>query len=206
MTYDAAREEMLPFIPLDARTVLEVGCATGRFGTALRDVRELAQLWGIDPTPGERGSYDRRIEGRYPDDLPSGQKFDCVVFNDVLEHMADPWTALAMTRSVLSDGGVVVASLPNVRNVVHVLRPLVLNGRWKYADTGILDRTHLRFFTRASIIEMFESQRFEVRSIAPINEKRAGKWAALNRMTRGVLTDFIAVQYAVVAQMPVAQK
>jgi len=91
---------------------------------------------------------------------------DCVIFSDVLEHTSDPWAVLRRWRSVLAPGGTLVVSLPNVAHK-SVLRPL-LRGRFDYADEGVLDRTHLRFFTRVTAIEMIEACGFEVITFARV--------------------------------------
>jgi len=199
--YDVDRTDMVRFIPSDARRILDVGCAGGRFAAEARNVLEDCEIWGIDPTPGiDPDPHDRRIHGIYPDALEQDTTFDCIVFNDVLEHMVDPWGVLLRTHAFLAPGGVVVASIPNVRNFVHVVRPLAINGRWRYADTGILDRTHLRFFTRASIVEMFEDARFDMITVEPIHPHDRGRWAALNRALGHRLDEVLALQYAVVAR------
>jgi 2-polyprenyl-3-methyl-5-hydroxy-6-metoxy-1,4-benzoquinol methylase len=196
------RVEMLQYVPADATSVLDVGCATGLFGDGLRRASTATRIVGIDVTPHpdeHPNPYDERITGAYPEAV-GAERFDCIVFNDVLEHLVDPWEALEVARDLLTADGVVVASIPNVRNVPYVLRPLLVNGRWRYADTGILDRTHLRFFTRSSIVEMFEQCGYTVEELEPINPTPNGRWAALNRYLRGRLDDFLAVQFAVVAR------
>src|SRR4029079_574396 len=158
--YTEDRSDMVRYVPTEVQRLLDVGCATGSFADALCRERIGVEVWGIDPIPLPPGHEDaslrRRIVGHFPEDLPAAERFDCVVFNDVLEHMVDPWGALAAAGDILGGPRVVVASIPNVRNAAAVIQPLVLRGRWDYSDYGILDHTHLRFFTRSTIIEMFE--------------------------------------------------
>jgi 2-polyprenyl-3-methyl-5-hydroxy-6-metoxy-1,4-benzoquinol methylase len=201
--YDNDRPEMLQYVPTDATSVLDVGCATGRFGVTLRAKRPGATLHGIDPTPPDPSVpavYDTRTTGLYPQDLPPGARYDCIVFNDVLEHMVDPWAALVHTRDRLTDRGCVVASIPNVRHLL-VLLPLVLKGRWDYADDGLLDRTHLRFFTERSIREMFASTGYDITRLEPARITKPTSVGRVNRMLGGIFTGFIAHQYAVVARV-----
>jgi hypothetical protein len=98
-------------------------------------------------------------EGELPEHWPTP---DCVIFADVLEHLVDPWTVLATWSTRLAARGTLVASIPNVlhRSVVRGM----LHGRWDYTDEGILDRTHLRFFTRETALELIESAGFRVQS------------------------------------------
>jgi SAM-dependent methyltransferase len=198
VVYDYRRGEMLRFLPPGLRSLLDVGCASGRFIGAVKERFPAADLWGIDPVAYDDGGGEfRRVVGRYPDDLPSGRQFDCIVFNDVLEHLVDPWEALRSTLPLLGPGGTVVASIPNIRNV-DILRALVLHGRWEYVEKGILDRTHLRFFTRSGIVDLFERSGWRVRSIDALNIKGRPRHA-VNRLTRGKLSGFLAEQFAVVA-------
>jgi 2-polyprenyl-3-methyl-5-hydroxy-6-metoxy-1,4-benzoquinol methylase len=91
-----------------------------------------------------------------------------VVFNDVLEHIVDPWASLRLARRHVAPGGVVVASIPNLLHQ-HNLQHLLLERDFKYEDNGIRDRTHLRFFTRRSMLRMFEESGWRVARIAGIN-------------------------------------
>jgi 2-polyprenyl-3-methyl-5-hydroxy-6-metoxy-1,4-benzoquinol methylase len=197
--YDEPRPEMVPYIPDAARQLLDVGCAQGHFAQALRERNPSAVLWGIDPEPhgdGRPNPYDTRLVGEFPAAIPPGIQFDCIVFNDVLEHMVDPWAALRSARTILELGGSLVASLPNVRHV-SVIRPLVLRGDWRYQDSGILDRNHLRFFTRSTISDLFETTGFRVMQLDPIRVATRGRLAVANKLTRGSFTEFLAQRFAV---------
>lgn len=169
----AERAEAIAFVPATARSVLDVGCGLGGFGAALRRARGDRTLWGVesDPEAAESAAehYDRVLTGTFPDILAgSAARFDCVVFNDVLEHMVDPWAALLRGVELLAAGGVVLASIPNVRYVRTVL-DLVLRGRWSYTDAGVLDRTHLRFFTKRTAVQLFTDAGLEVVRVKGIN-------------------------------------
>jgi len=189
----------VPFIPPAASTVLDVGCSRGLFGTTLQTARPELRLFGIepDPTTAEEAAahYEQVTCGFFPDDLPAGGTYDCIVFNDVLEHVVDPWTMLDRAKERLAPGGCVVASIPNVRHYI-VVRNLALRGRWDYADWGVLDRTHLRFFTRASIEELFESADMAIETLAPINPITVRRAAFLV----GPFRDMRYTQFAVVAR------
>lgn len=166
---DNERAAVIPFVPRIAQKVLDVGCWRGAFGRELKRQRPQVFVVGVEADPEAAAiaadRLDRVIAGEFPGDVdPSVGPFDCVVFNDVLEHLVDPWEALRVTRSLLAPDGVVVAVIPNVRHL-RAVAPLVLRGRWDYTDTGLLDRTHLRFFTRATMVELFESTGYDVESI-----------------------------------------
>jgi 2-polyprenyl-3-methyl-5-hydroxy-6-metoxy-1,4-benzoquinol methylase len=119
--------------------------------------------------------------------------FDAILCLDVLEHLVDPWTVVHGLARQLRPGGVLVASIPNVRNI-RVVAPLMLFGSWRYMDQGQLDRTHLRFFTRASAIELIASGQLDVDRVDAVIGPR-GRW--ISRLTFGTLRPFFEVQYLV---------
>lgn len=130
--------------------------------------------------------------------MPAGvPPFDVVFFNDVLEHMVDPWAALVTTQPLITPGGCVVASLPNVR-CYKVLDAFVRRGDFTYTDVGILDRTHLRFFTRSTMTDMFTSSGYEVMSCTPISVA-GSRWASLIARLPRMSRDTSAQQFFIVA-------
>jgi 2-polyprenyl-3-methyl-5-hydroxy-6-metoxy-1,4-benzoquinol methylase len=199
--YHWARREIVPYISASARRVLDVGAANGDFGTVLKEARPHVRLWGVEPVPGaiEPGVYEEIYAGEYPSVVPATSRFDVIVFNDVLEHMADPWAALRRTKALLADGWTVVASIPNVRNL-RTMTDLVLRGRWEYTEYGVLDRTHLRFFTPASMRDLFRSTGFEVLRQQAINLPVRGRRGWLRRAAFGRLDPVIAEQFVIVGR------
>lgn len=173
---DRPRRDMIPFVPAPARSVLDVGCGRGGFGAALKEARLEADrpvsVTGIEAdaeaAATARQRYDQVVTGLFPHDLPDGSAFDCIVFNDILEHLVDPWDALRRARDLIRPGGSVVASIPNMR-YWPVFWRLVARGEWRYASDGVLDRTHLRFFTAGSVREMFAGAGYTLRELKPIN-------------------------------------
>jgi 2-polyprenyl-3-methyl-5-hydroxy-6-metoxy-1,4-benzoquinol methylase len=154
---DTSQGRMLDLIG-GGKTVLDVGCATGYLARAL--VERGCQVSGVELVPEAaekaRPVLDRLVVGDLATlDLAAefGEaRFDCVVAGDVLEHLADPAPVLRSLVGLLAPGGSVVVSTPNVSH--GSLRLALLQGRWQYLDRGLLDRTHLRFFTRASLLEL----------------------------------------------------
>jgi 2-polyprenyl-3-methyl-5-hydroxy-6-metoxy-1,4-benzoquinol methylase len=210
--YANCRPEMLAYIPSRARQVLDVGCGTGEFGAAIKEVRQ-ATVWGVEPfaSAAEQAAtkIDKAIHGVFPPEepLPAG-RFDCIVFNDVLEHMLDPEQALRAARPLLARDGVIVASIPNIRHFPTAWR-LIVQGDWTYQDSGTLDKTHLRFFTRSSIERLFASAGYEVEIIEGINSYcavpsvkwrmwRLYRWA--NLLSLGHFSDLKYLQFAIVAR------
>lgn len=208
--YTSSRSEMLSFIPTGINRLLDVGCATGAFAETVRAAQPALEVWGIEADPVAirlaRPRMSSLVVGHFPDvskDLPVGY-FDCIVFNDVLEHMVEPALALAAAVELLAPGGCIVASIPNVRHVT-VLAQLIGRGEFRYTDWGIMDRTHLRFFTRRSILRMFAEGGWEVEKIQGINWTPWARFSTpaqlrLCKIVRGRLDEFYDQQYAVVAR------
>ncbi|MBM6404306.1 class I SAM-dependent methyltransferase [Phycicoccus sp. CSK15P-2] len=170
---DDDRAEVEPFLPAGVTRVLDAGCGAGGFGRTLRRrYGDAVHVVGLEPHPEgvalarASGSYSEVVQGLFPDDVPEGG-FDLVVFNDVLEHMVDPWTALAAARDLVGPDGHVVASIPNVQ-YLPVLWDLARHARFDYVDTGVLDRTHLRFFTWKTATDMFIRAGFDVSRVAGV--------------------------------------
>jgi len=205
-SYYSDRNEMLPFIPGDVKRVLDVGCGEGGFGKLLK-ARDDMEVWGIEilKEPAQKASqvYDRVVVGdleRDSLDLPEDY-FDCLIFNDVLEHFTDPWTVLKKLKTCLTDDGCVVASIPNVRYFDNLYN-LLVKGDWRYTEHGILDITHLRFFTKRSIGDLFASCGYEVAGITGIARKRSKRFTrgVLNLISLNTLSDVRYLQFACVAR------
>jgi 2-polyprenyl-3-methyl-5-hydroxy-6-metoxy-1,4-benzoquinol methylase len=201
---DDPRIEVANLTPPGIR-VLDVGCSRGAFGAELKRRDPERIVYGIEPTAAvvyARKRLDNVAQGFFPLDIPtSWEPFDVVCFNDVLEHISDPWTVLTQTLDYLTPNGQILASIPNVR-YINVVLDLVFRGEWHYEDNGVLDRTHLRFFTRKSILEMFSAAGLRVDELVAthLDESRRPVARVLRRSgLTGRLTDILAQRYVVVA-------
>jgi SAM-dependent methyltransferase len=153
--HEHLRAEVLDLLPPRPRRVLEVGCAAGVSGAAVRRRHPACEVIGVEVDAGAAaraaGRLDRVLVGDVERlDLEAAGveagSLDALLYADVLEHLRDPWALVRRHAALLADGGWVVASLPNVRYCEVLLG--LLRGTWEYADAGVLDRGHLRFFTR----------------------------------------------------------
>ena len=149
---DYANPELLERIPLNARTVLDVGCAQGALGLAYLRRNPHARVLGIEADPASARLAALRLSEvacldveatPMPFELPNG--LDCIIYGDVLEHLVDPWRLLRAQTSHLAPGGCVLVCIPNVEHWSFALR--LLNGSFDYEEQGLLDRGHLRWFT-----------------------------------------------------------
>ena len=204
--YALARADMIKYVPEGSKTVLEVGCSAGYFGRALKEARPGCEVWGIEINEAAaeqaKSNLDKVLVGGVESvlgDLPEGY-FDCVVFNDVLEHLVDPELVLRKIAHNMTPGGSVVASIPNVR-YFPVLFRLILRKEWRYVDNGVLDRTHLRFFTVKSIREMFEGLHYEVVRMDGIGRLNTWRPKVATIFSLGLFADCRNKQYACVAKL-----
>lgn len=206
MYLDDPREEFADFIPSGARRVADVGCGKGGFGRTLR-ARLGAGAWivGVESVAEqahvarESHGFDEVEQGFFPDAMPEGwSDLDLICFMDVLEHLYDPWKVLFECHQFLAHDGRVLASIPNIQ-YLPVLTDLA-RGRWDYEDTGTLDRTHVRFFTRRSIIERFHRAGYEVERIEGVNDALAQFRYRWLRPAGRVLGDARYMHMAVVAK------
>jgi trans-aconitate methyltransferase len=204
-----SRDEMRPFLPERVGRALDIGCGPGGFGATLRDTYPGAWLAAVEPEPtqaaGARTQFDEVFDGFFPEALPpSVEPFDLVTMLDVIEHVVDPWTMLADVRRHLAPRGAVVAAIPNIQ-YLPTSANLLLRGRWTYTDEGLLDRTHLRFFTRETVSELFSSAGYRIEQVGRVNppwdRKEASKaiYRPLRRL-RGTFSDSLYMHFAVVAR------
>lgn len=184
--YGQDRLEMDQMLPASAVRILEVGCGDGRF--LERSARRLGsgEAWGVEyDSVAAEAAIGRGLDiicGSYPEAVETLQgTFDLVVFNDVLEHLVDPWTALERTKELLTGTSTVVVSLPNIANIA-TLNEIAHEGDFRYRSSGVLDETHLRFFTRRSATRMFESSGYTVSRVVPIAPVSGWRLAGAARM------------------------
>jgi O-antigen biosynthesis protein len=151
----------------EGSSVLEFGCATG-YMTEVLVKRRGSRVIGIELDPDAATQASAHCERVIVGDAETldlaaelgDERFDAVLFADVLEHLRDPAALLRRVRPFVAEGGVVVASIPNIAHIS--VRLALLGGEFRYRELGLLDDTHLRFFTRESIVDLFESSGFVI--------------------------------------------
>lgn len=156
--FSQERRDVEALIPIGVQRVLDVGCGEGLLGKRLLELGA-TEVTGIEIRPEVCRKAVQNLSDVHCGDIESMPlpfkrgHFDCIVCADVIEHLRDPLAVLRKLRLVLGERGVIIASIPNVRywGVISMLA----DGGWTYADSGILDRTHLRFFTRREIEALF---------------------------------------------------
>lgn len=155
------------------RRMLDVGCAAGEFGALVKQQHPDCQVIGIElnraAAEAARGKldqvFDRRLEAIVAgaDGIEPGS-IDTVILADVLEHMYDPWRFMLALRPFLSADAQIIASIPNTRHLGLLLN-LLDGGQWAYEARGLLDITHIRFFTLAQIQQFFHETDYRIENI-----------------------------------------
>lgn len=164
--FENARKDMLQFFPDNAERVLDIGCGNGAFGLILKQKYDV-ETWGIELVE-EQGMQAQKVLDKvfigacetYLNDLPENY-FDAIFFNDVLEHLFNPYEVLAIIRNKLSSKGVVISSIPNVRHYKN-FKQLFFKKNWDYQESGTMDFTHVRFFTVNSIPKMYREAGYKI--------------------------------------------
>ena len=181
--------------------VLDLGCGSGQLGKRLIELKRASEVVGAEIFEGAATNaskyYSKVIRGDIEHiEMPYREYFDYVLCGDILEHLRDPWVTLQRVHGWLKKDGVLIASIPNVR-YWRVLRDLVFMGRWEYVDSGIMDISHLRFFTRKSFGEALANSNYSiVRHEFWVNGKKQGFF---NWMTFGLFREFLGSQFMVLA-------
>ncbi|ANY19420.1 hypothetical protein A6F68_00894 [Tsuneonella dongtanensis] len=202
--FGGVRRDFLALLPAggDAR-VLEIGCGSGETGAAALADGLAASYHGVEIAPRAAALARTRltevIEGNVESlDLPWTERhFDAVLMSEVLEHLVDPWTVVERVAALLKPGALVVASSPNVAQIA-IVRGL-LAGRWDLTETGVMDRTHLRWFTRASYCRMFEDAGIHVDRIRDLSVPGA-RTKLFNLLTFGRLRHLTTRQICIVGR------
>lgn len=154
--YAGINEQLFRQVPTNAKKILEIGCGYGNFGERVKSLNPGVTYYAIEIDPEAAkiaaSKLDHVICGNVESTSLVDGDFDCVIFGDVLEHLCDPLEILRKIRPMLKPTGCVLCSVPNVQH--HSVLSAILGGDFQYQDAGLLDRTHLRFFTYASFIKL----------------------------------------------------
>ena len=207
------RPEVIDLVPQSVMRILEVGCAAGETGGALKRQNPSREVVGVEynDKAAQRAAklLDRVFVGdseRLELPYPEGH-FDCIIYSDVLEHLRDPEALLKRHKRLLASDGMMVMSIPNLQHI-SVLNQL-MEGRFTYQDEGLLDRTHIHFFTLHEIQEMLKRcglapalvQGKRADSVYQEGSKgtlRIGRWQ-IDSLSESEMLNFFVFQYLVVA-------
>lgn len=200
-----ARRGITPLLPRECARVLEIGCGSGATLGWLRQSRRASHTVGVEIAEAAAESATAHADVVHcldfeHSDLPAGTGgFDVILCLDVLEHMVDPWSVVdRLVRTHLVSGGMLVVSLPNVRHHSVVL-PLLFKGQWRYETAGLLDRTHLRFFTRGTALGLLAHPMLGPARLMAEGFDWPSPKAIFNSLTAGVFRELLTYQYYLAA-------
>jgi 2-polyprenyl-3-methyl-5-hydroxy-6-metoxy-1,4-benzoquinol methylase len=201
--YSGDRTEILSYVSPDVKKTLEFGCGEGNFSVLLKK-RFGVETWAVEI---HKKSADIAAQKLYRvlcadaedsiRELPE-HYFDSIFFLDMLEHLINPYALLDKCRNKLSSSGVIIASIPNIR-YYRAFKEYVFSGKWDYRDHGIMDITHLRFFTYKSIKNMFASLGYEIQGIHGIHPTSSKSYRLLNTLFLNRLWDIRYKHFIVIA-------
>jgi len=201
--YSYSRTDLLALLPENIKldNILEIGCGNGSTGYLLKKDNKVTHVYGIEINEKLRSEAEKNLDQVIIGDIEKIELpfddgfFDCIIFADVLEHLYDPWFVLKKIKPLLKTGGVVLASIPNVQHWSVLFN--LLRGKWEYKDEGILDNTHIRFFTKKSQIKMLYEAGFDVKKI----KGSMGKMIRfLNIISFNLFSNFFSFRYFVIAK------
>lgn len=170
--YSNVNQDLLDLIPGGAARILEIGCAAGSLGARYKEMNPGCVYMGVELNAAVADQARERldevfvgnVENMDINELPVAENsLDCLVYGDVLEHLISPWQELAKRIKLVKEQGMVVACIPNIQHwsIIYGL----LRGAWDYQDEGLLDRTHLRFFTLRGVVGLFQQANLEILQI-----------------------------------------
>lgn len=201
--FGGVRSEVLPLLPFDQGRILEIGCGTGATLRFLKDQGKTSWIGGAEYSPLAAEEATKHLDQVWQGDVEQIElerniepaSLDAVLCMDVLEHLIDPWTVVARLDKLLKPGGVLIANLPNIRHH-KVLWALLFKGQWKYEDAGILDRTHLRFFVKDTMIELLQCSGLQCNHVEAVPELKPwkNKWI-YTKLTFGFMEDLYPAGY-----------
>jgi len=208
--FATARREVLPFLPRREAglRVLDVGCGTGATTAMLRTERAVAFAAGIELAPEAAANarphfdvlFETTVEAADLETAIAPASLDVVFCLDILEHLSDPWAAVRRFSALLAPGGRLIVSVPNIRNY-RFLFNLAVRGDFRYRDFGLLDRTHLRFFTFETACELATSGGLRRIHLASVQRWKPGDWRWFAaRLTAARADAWTAKQVLVVAE------
>lgn len=200
--YSNARREIESFLALPIESVLEIGCGEGGTLHWLQENKGVKICHGLEilPEVSERAKMKglQVVTGNIETDgIPFQEKHDVILCLDVLEHLHDPWRVLPVIIENIHPGGSLIVSLPNIAHF-SVWTNLIMRNDWHYENAGILDRTHLRFFTHRTASELLLDAGLQLVQRKPKFARKTHR--NINFLTLGLFERFLAYQYLFLAK------
>lgn len=201
--YDVNRSDLVDLLPSINGSYLEIGCGSGSTLEYIKS-KGASYVAGIDinkdaiTTAKNRGLDFAEVVNIEEAELPfSKEFFDCIICADVIEHLYNPWNILKNLALYLKQGGYVLLSIPNIKHYT-ILKDLILNDDWRYTELGILDSSHIRFFTFKEINKLINYANLRIITVHSVKAE-SNKFKFINTLMLNRLNSFSTVQYYILA-------
>ncbi len=201
--YSGVRTDLVSLAPDIRGRVLEIGCAEGLTLEYLK-TRFDCEVVGLDycesalATARNKG-LEVHVCDLNSEPLPFKEReFDFILIGDVLEHLYDPWSVLRSVVTTMKDDGTILISIPNVKHYT-LLKDLILRDRWEYCEAGLLDVTHIRFFTYDGILKLLSRSGLTLSKVKH-NIVRSRLMRFINLLCFNRLQSFFIFHYLVAAK------
>lgn len=195
---DKCNQDLLKAIPLSAKRIVDVGCSSGALAREYKKLNPSCHYIGIEIDAGYAKAaaqycdetFCMNIEQTDLAQMPQLHHADCWIFGDTLEHLMDPWQTLHKIADYLAKDALVLACIPNAQH--WSVQARLFSGMFVYEEKGLLDKTHIRWFTRKTIATLFESTGYQVQQLIPriFNEPSLARLApGLTAMAQAIGLD-----------------
>jgi SAM-dependent methyltransferase len=199
--FAGARTDFVDLLPFDSRAaILEIGCGNGATGALALSEGRCGRYVGVELNARAAEEADGVLSEVIVGDVETLEfdwrpaTFDAIIFSEVLEHLVEPAAVVKKLSRFVRSGGLLLASSPNIAQW-RVIKELAF-GRFDLADSGVFDRTHLRWFTPATFGALFESAGFRVEEIGPVTPF-SPRTELISKLTRGRIDHLFMTQIAV---------
>ena len=201
--YHFVRREIKPLLPKSPDRILEVGAGAGATLKWLKTIYPEAETTAVELNPDLQDELKQNVDvaviGQIDETFTELKTYDLILLLDVLEHLPDSTTTLRKLSKLLEPGGQIIVSVPNIAHL-SVSVPLLLKRRFNYQDSGILDRTHLKFFVEDTAIKLLNDANLIVTS-GLISGLQGPKAKLLDLVSFGLLRHHLAKQYIMLGQL-----
>lgn len=196
--FSNVRKEIFSLLPHYCENILDLGCGNGSTLAWIKEKGMCKNTYGIDIS---KECYEKKnIDFYLNEDLEQSEsffkniKFDIILILDVLEHLIDPDTFLKKVLNCLKKNGSIILCIPNIRHY-SIFKNIFIKGDFHYTDSGILDKTHLRFYTKKSIIRFLANNNLTIKKTLKYPIDFPSKSKIFNMLTLKIFSDFLTQQY-----------
>lgn len=202
--FNLDRPEVFSMISSNPLSIMEFGCGFGQLGKKIKTSWN-CNLVGIELNPDAKFYLEGIYDSFFIDDIENfeieklNQTFDCFIYADILEHLRNPEQILLNHLNYLNTNGQVIISIPNIRNV-KIIYDLLFKGEWSYKDSGILDKTHYKFFTRKSLLAMLQNVGLKVEKISSNKDRFKFPKSVLSSVPSIFIPDLQVCQWLITAR------